>query len=330
MEQHNLTLGIPGFNYSDLYDSARLKDLLDVFLLSVERHDSELHNEFKAYRRNQGEGLSPEAISDLLVRMGPYVGRFVAKIFNVSEQHQAQGARIKDEIDTIFTFKNEIVDKLAFFFKGQNADDWAIPAILNRFDLLIDAGFPEANQDDDAEHRVARVGAAIGLLYSHYKLVAKGKDSDYENADLVAEALRAKLSAHQEAATEFKDIIGQQDPAEFINGLMDIVLRWSFVAQQDNDVVADWPSFKLPEKRDFDHLVEHELVDRGEFKAWMGEQEHRRRRDGFKLTDPRFNERQVLSEVNHCIYCHERDTDSCSKGMRNKKKPTRSRLIRWA
>ncbi len=322
MEQHNLILGIPGFSYPDLYDSARLKELLDVFDASVERHDSELHSEFKAYRQNQGEGLAPEVVSDLLVRMGPYVGRFVATLFNVSEQHQAQGEKIKDEIDSIFTFKNEIVDKLAFFFKGQDAADWAIPDVLNRFDLLIDAGFPEANLDDDPERRVARVGAAIGLLYSHYKLIAKGKDSDYENADLVAEALRTKLAAHEAAASEFSDIVGQQDPAEFINALMDIVLRWSFVAQQDDDVVANWPSFKLPQKRDFDHLVEHELVDRGEFKAWMGEQEHRRRRDGFKLTDPRYSPRQVLSEINHCIYCHERDTDSCSKGMRNKKTNT--------
>ncbi|MGZ5053091.1 MAG: pyridine nucleotide-disulfide oxidoreductase [Methylobacter sp.] len=322
MEQHNLTLGIPGFNYPDLYDSARLKDLLDVFDVSVERHDSVLHDEFKAYRENQGAGLSAEAVSDLLVRMGPYVGQFVAKLFNVSEQHQAQGTRIKDELDTIFTYKNEVVEKLGFVFKGQDTSDWAIPSILNRFDLLIDAGFPEANQDNDPEHRVARVGAAIGLLSSHYKLIAKGKDSDYENADLVAEAIRAKLAAHQEASTEFSDIISQQDPAEFVAGLMDIVQRWSFVAQQDNDVVATWLSFKFPKKRDFDHLVEHELVDRGEFKAWMGEQEHRRRRDGFKLTDPRYNQRQALSEVNHCIYCHERDTDSCSKGMRNKRTET--------
>ena len=255
MEQNNLTLGIPGFNYSDLYDSARLKELLEVFDASVKRHDSELHSEFKAYRQNQGVGLSPETVSDLLVRMGPYVGQFVAKIFNVSEQHQAQSATIKDEIDSIFTYKNEVVDKLAFTFKGQDASDWAIPAILNRFDLLIDAGFPEANQDDDPEHRVARVGAAIGLLYSHYKLIAKGKDSDYENADLVAETLRAKLAAHEQAASEFNDIISQQDPAEFINGLIDIVQRWSFVAQQDNDVVANWPSFKLPSKRDFNNLV---------------------------------------------------------------------------
>ena len=52
--------------------------------------------------------MTPEAISDLLVRMGPYVGQFVAKLFNVSEQHQAQSVIIKDEIDTIFKFKNTI------------------------------------------------------------------------------------------------------------------------------------------------------------------------------------------------------------------------------
>ncbi len=320
MEQHNLTLGIPGFNYPDLYDSARLKDLLEVFDASVARHDAQLHDEFKLYRQNQGVGLAPEAISDLLVRMGPYVGQFVAKIFNVSEQHQAQGEKIKEEFNSIFSYKNEIVDKLAFVFKGQDTSDWAIPAILNRFDLLIAAGFPEANQDDDPEHRVARVGAAIGILSSHYKLLAKNKDSAYENADLVAEALRLKLAAHEDAATEFNDIISLQEPAEFIDGLLVIVQRWSLIAQQDNDVVANWPSFKLPQKRDFDNLVEHQLVDRGEFKTWMGE--HRRRRDGFKLTDARMNQRQVLSEINHCIYCHERDTDSCSKGMRNKKTNT--------
>ena len=322
MEQNTLTLGIPGFTYADLYHAGRLKDLLDVFDVSVKHHDVELYDKFSAYRQNQGEGLAPEEISDLLVNMGPYVGQFVAKLFNVSEQHQAQSVNIKDEIDTIFTYKNEVVEKLAVVFKGQDTSDWAIPAILNRFDLLIEAGFPEANQDNDPEHRVARVGAIIGLLSSHYKLIAKGKDSYYENADEQVSALRAKLAAHGLAATEFSDIINAPDAAEFISGLMDIVQRWSFVAQQDNDVVADWMSFKFPEKRDFDHLVEHDTVDRGEFTAWMGDLKHRRRRDGFKLTDPRMDQRQVLSEVNHCIYCHERDTDSCSKGMRNKKTNT--------
>ena len=322
MEQNNLTLGIPSFTYADLYDAARLKDLLDVFDTSIKNHDVELYNKFSVYRQSQGEGLKPEEISELLVNMGPYVGQFVAKLFNVSEQHQAQSIKIKDEIDTIFTYKNEVVEKLGVVFKGQDTSDWHIPTVLNRFDLLIEAGFSEANQDNDPERRVARVGAVIGLLSSHYKLLAKGKGSNYENADEQVAALRAKLLDHELATIEFADMLNTIEPAEFVSGLMDIVQRWSFVAQQDNDVVADWLSFKFPEKRDFDHLVEHDTVDRGQFTAWMGELEHRRRRDGFKLTDPRYNQRQVLSEVNHCIYCHERDTDSCSKGMRNKKTNT--------
>jgi NADPH-dependent glutamate synthase beta subunit-like oxidoreductase/NAD(P)H-flavin reductase len=320
MKKQNFTLGIPSFIYPDLYDSARLKDLLVVFDASVERHDPLLHSEFMSYRQNQGAGLSPETISDLLVRMGPYVGQFVAKIFNVTEQHQAQGAKILDEMDSIFLFKNEIVAKLAYAFKGQDTSGWSIPSILDRLDLLIEAGFPEANEDQDPERRVTRAGAALCSLRSHYKLLAKNQSSDYQNADLVVEALRTKLATHEKAATEFNDILSVQGPAPFIDNLIDIVQRWSFVAQQNNDEVADWPSFKLPQKRDFDQLVAHQWVDRGEFKTWMGE--HRRRRDGFKLTDTRMNQRQVLSEVNHCIYCHERDNDSCSKGMRNKKTNT--------
>ena len=319
MEQNNLTLGIPGFTYPDLYDSSRLKDLLDIFDASVIKHDAELFNRFVAYRQSQGVGLAPEALSDLLVSIGPYVGQFVATLFNVTEQHQVQAENIKDEFATIFTYKNEVVAKLNLAFKDQDVSTWDKGAINRRFDLLIAAGFPEADKDNDPEHRVARVGAAIGLLSTHYKLLAKGKESDYANAAEAVQTLRNKLNAHQQAAAEFKGIIDLQDEAEFVQGLMDLVQRWSFVAQHKPAIADNWLSFKFPEKRDFDHLVEHDVVNKGEFTAWMGELKHRRRRDGFKLTDPRFNQREVLSEVDHCIYCHERDTDSCSKGMINKK-----------
>lgn len=319
MEQHNLTLGISGFTYSDLYNPARLKDLLAVFDASVQKHDADLFKQFADYRQNQGEGLAPEALSDLLVRMGPFVGQFVATLFGVTEQHQAQAAKIKDEFVTIFNYKNEVVGKLGVVFKDEDTSTWDKAAINKQFDLLIEAGFPEANQDNDAERRVAQVGGVIGLLSSHYKLLAKGKPSDYANADAEVSSLREKLAGNVQTAAEFKDIIARTEAADFIQGLLEVVQRWSVLAQQDPEIGGKWLSFKFPEKRDFDHLVEHDVVDKGEYTAWMGELKHRRRRDGFKLTDPRFNQRQVLSEVDHCIYCHERDTDSCSKGMINKK-----------
>jgi NADPH-dependent glutamate synthase beta subunit-like oxidoreductase/NAD(P)H-flavin reductase len=323
MAQNTFKLGIPGFHYADLYDTARLKDLLDEFDTTIEQQNPELFRAFQDYRLSQGAGLEPTEISDLLVRMGPYVGQFVAKLFNVTGQHQAQSIKIKDEFDTVYAYKHEVVDKLDALFKGQDISQWDISAITSRFELLIEAGFPEASTD--AEHRVARAGSELARLAKYYTLIAKGQNSDYENADQAVEALRRNLSAHGSAAVAFADILALQDALEFVNRLLDIVQRWSFAALHDEQIsqrVADWLSFKTPGKQDFDDLVEHEIVDRGLYKAWVGPKQLRKRRDGFALTDPRFNERQVLYEVDHCIYCHERDTDSCSKGMRNKKTHT--------
>jgi len=44
-----------------------------------------------------------------------------------------------------------------------------------------------------------------------------------------------------------------------------------------------------------------------------------RRRDGFKLTDRRMGERQVLNEIHYCVLCHDHAGDFCSKGFPEKK-----------
>jgi hypothetical protein len=50
----------------------------------------------------------------------------------------------------------------------------------------------------------------------------------------------------------------------------------------------------------------------------IGPEWRRRRRDGFTLTDARMKPREVLSEIHYCVLCHERDKDSCSKGLFDK------------
>lgn len=322
LQPDNLTLGIPGFAYADLYDPKRLKDLLAVFDASVQQHDPDLYTAFAVYRENQGEEMAPGEISDLLVRMAPHVGQFVARLFNVTAQHKDQEARIKKDFDSIFTYKKNIVDKLNTVFKNQDTGTWNAAELQDRLDLLIRAGFPEADHNNDPERRIASVAANLFRLAEHYRLIAKGRQSNFANADQDTGALRARLCADALAARRFEDILAIDDPSGFVDALLQIVQRWSFLARQDEhlgSVVADWMSFKIPKKRDFDNLVEHEIVQRGEFSAWRSQPEELRRRDGFGLTDPRFSEREVLYEVDHCIYCHDRDTDSCSKGMRNRK-----------
>ncbi|MDZ7736549.1 MAG: hypothetical protein U5P41_10935 [Gammaproteobacteria bacterium] len=112
--------------------------------------------------------------------------------------------------------------------------------------------------------------------------------------------------------------------AEALTGIYRILQRWCVLATTNSQIqqlVAGWASFKSPKKTDFDHLVEHDRADYGDYSAWLAPAHERRRRDGFALTDHRADQREVQYEVDHCIYCHERDTDSCSKGMRNKRVP---------
>ncbi len=71
-------------------------------------------------------------------------------------------------------------------------------------------------------------------------------------------------------------------------------------------IVKNWTSFRIPERLDYQHLVS---IDAKEY----------RYRDGFALTDPRFNSREAQDEVNYCIYCHDHDGDFCSKGFPVKK-----------
>jgi NADPH-dependent glutamate synthase beta subunit-like oxidoreductase/NAD(P)H-flavin reductase len=325
MSENNITLGIPNFKYADLYAPERLKDLLDVFDSFVKDHDSGLFDKFAEYRNNQGEDMKAQEISDLLVQMGPFVGQFVAKLFNVVDVHQSQSANIKDEMKTVFAYKSEIIAKLNSTFKNQDVKEWDIPRIQRNLDVLIEAAFPEAEKDQDPEHRVAQVGAFLAGLGNHYKLMSKGKNSDYNNAEQDVSQLRDQLSTHPIASAELTEIIATEESAAFVSKVLEIVQRWSYAAKNDpqtGKLVKGWLSYKMPAKCDFENLVEHEIEQRDEYQVWKGPKQHHRRRDGFALTDPRFNERQALYEVDHCIYCHERDTDSCSKGMRNKKTKT--------
>jgi NADPH-dependent glutamate synthase beta subunit-like oxidoreductase len=45
---------------------------------------------------------------------------------------------------------------------------------------------------------------------------------------------------------------------------------------------------------------------------------HHRKRDGFALTDRRGTRREVTKQIDYCMICHEREKDSCSKGIHEK------------
>ena len=76
-----------------------------------------------------------------------------------------------------------------------------------------------------------------------------------------------------------------------------------------------WTSFRLPKPMIFTELVKTVKAD--DLRV-IGDDRHLRRRDGFKLTDPRMTTREVSDEAQYCIYCHERMKDSCNRGLHEK------------
>ncbi|MEE9302259.1 MAG: hypothetical protein V3U84_00595, partial [Thiotrichaceae bacterium] len=297
----------------------KLKVLLTVFDDAVKQEDAALFSRYLDYRNCQGKSLEAEEISQILVEMSPHLGSFIAKLFAVEQERETQITSVQSEFDSIFTFRSEIIQKAGKKFSKENVSASEAKRLQEGVDLLVAATTDYVGSD--REFAISKAGVEIARLYQHYVIIKKGKLSNY-SADDKIKLLRKQLASHPKASQYFADILAIDGSDAFITELYDELGRWTHAAQQDptlKSLTKGWMIFKSPRKTDFNELVKTESKQYNEYTALVGSKETRRRRDGFALTDPRFNEREVLYEVDHCIYCHERDTDSCSKGMRNKK-----------
>src|SRR5215471_15244258 len=128
-ERKRLTLGISGFRYEDLHEPEGLSRLHETFVGELAARHAELHREYQDYRASLGEGMAPTAVSDLLVRLAPHVGDFVARLFGVGAVRDRQRASIQHELETVFKFRTEIVGELDKHFKGVVTRDWDAAAV---------------------------------------------------------------------------------------------------------------------------------------------------------------------------------------------------------
>ena len=112
-------------------------------------------------------------------------------------------------------------------------------------------------------------------------------------------------------------VSGSDDEKQAVAGEIDRVKRWC-AAHVHHPRYRDWVVFRFPETLDAMHLVHVVRPSATMSELMVGPEDELRRRDGFKLTDPRYGTRDILNEIHYCVLCHERDKDSCSKGIRDK------------
>jgi NADPH-dependent glutamate synthase beta subunit-like oxidoreductase/NAD(P)H-flavin reductase len=271
-------LGLPGYTFEDIHRPDRLASLYDRFCEEVRATDPAFWLEWDAYRQAPDAPRPPLALSNLLTGMAPHVSRFLQRLFDVDAPAEAIAESTRAQ-DDLFRFKVDFVRRRALpLLKGG-----ARISVSSEDDAMVERMIAD-QQTSDRELAVARAGCAL---------------LDRE---------RSAPSPQPLAPSP-----GVQSPSPDSEALK----RWCAARLHDR-AYRSWVVFRFPETLDYWNLVEVQRPEPQFPEAMRGPDWRLRRRDGFGLTDPRFTRRESLSEIHYCVLCHERDKDSCSKGLHNR------------
>jgi NADPH-dependent glutamate synthase beta subunit-like oxidoreductase/NAD(P)H-flavin reductase len=318
-----LTLGLPGFTFEDLYRPRGLRRLLERFDTQLAEDEPDLFQAYDAYRKSGGTSVGGPAESDLLIRVSRHVSRFVAKLFRIESELERLAGRQKGELP-LFDFKREFITRRVFKKGAPERPTLAeFPSLDARMRLMMRLGFPEALSTGDMERGLAE---SILTLMDLERLFSGSLPAELQPQ---AEALRARWAALRAvlvSTPEGREAFGSSlvtqgdDAAELqaVRALLSLADRWTYARAlhpETKDLFHTWPTHRVPKPLVFDQLVQLQRPDAELPEVTEGLEHHLRHRDGFKLTDRRGTQRDVMNEVDYCVICHERSKDSCSKGF---------------
>ncbi|ABI56412.1 pyridine nucleotide-disulfide oxidoreductase [Alkalilimnicola ehrlichii MLHE-1] len=300
-------LGIAGFRYADLHNPAQLAELLSVFDQFLATDDPVLFEVFQQYRTAGAGDLSATERSAVLTGVAPQVSRFLARLFGIESEWGRLRERVQRELDTVMAYRDQVVAKVRKRFAPEDLADWDLETLDREVSVLQEALSGSDNPVEDPERALA--ASAMSVLQA----METGHDPDGVTA------LRQSLEAHPDGPTLLAEALSESTPQAFLAALLNRIERWTFAAVQSTAIGAQthgWTALRGRAKTDFENQVPCEPVAREGYTAYRTDVT--RRRDGFALTDPGLPLRRIVDEVEHCLYCHDRDRDFCSKGMRAK------------
>jgi NADPH-dependent glutamate synthase beta subunit-like oxidoreductase/NAD(P)H-flavin reductase len=314
----DMPLGIPGFTYADLYDPERLSDLLEAFDLWFMATAPEPRAQFEVYRACKGEGMSRLQQSEALLAAAPFVGRFVGALFGV----EAELEIFRDEVrknDPLWRFRKDFVKKRVL--RADAGKSWTrgpeSARDVARASLQAMTAAPIGGTMDEEATLAA---AALPLLEVDdvARKAAKAGGAQWtEGLRARARSVRAAIASSAPDAADVAS--GPDDDAALGRAVafaLDAVEAWLAARRRDErDPIRRWATMRLPKTLDYAHLVEVERPDPQMPELFVGPHHERRQRLGFSLTDRRMTAREVEQEIDYCMLCHDREKDSCSRGL---------------
>jgi NADPH-dependent glutamate synthase beta subunit-like oxidoreductase/NAD(P)H-flavin reductase len=330
MATKTLSIGLPGWTFADLFNPARLSDLHELFLQQLALADPDAAKALREYREDPDAAPSSK-VSDVTIAVAPHVGAFVANLFGVSDVVGALSAHIVGD-DPLFVFHRDFVKKRVLHAQAGNGwasrgHDASLAGHVARVSWHASGLWEQA----DEEKSVARATLWLAEVLEVARKVAKAGGASWtdelrrrvhalERALLDDESTRAATGQllDPEAASGSGDA-DERDAAliEFVCDAVEHVLASR--RADPRDAARRWVSLRAVHKLNYAELVPLRRHRDDLPEACIGHDEHRRERvEPFALTDARGSQREVSAEVEYCLYCHDRDKDSCSKGLRDK------------
>jgi NADPH-dependent glutamate synthase beta subunit-like oxidoreductase/NAD(P)H-flavin reductase len=315
LAERDFPLGVDGFTYQDLHRENRLAELDRVFFADLRREDAGLAERVTAWRAAP-DSLDPVSLSRLLIEAARPLSRFIVRLFGIEREWRAQGASAEPEA-VLFRFRRDfLLRRAARAAPAAEADLNSLASRARRIEVEL---FGELPWQSDPELSTARMASELlDLEAEHIEAIRQKKRSS------VAESSRQRTAdLADRARSGSQDLPRPRDDSdeaalEFLDALLALYASWCRERLHRPELrreVASWASFHLPGPFDFHRLVETERPKPDFPEERVGLPSRRRRRDGFRLTDPRMTRREVLGEAHYCILCHDRDKDSCAKGF---------------
>ncbi len=321
-----------GFKFEDLFDSLKLKDLAEKFYSYYKEKDPASFEKFTKYRDSKGEGWSEIDTSNIVIASGRIQDSFIVDFFGV----EAEAEKLKEDDGTeqeILKVRSDfIIKRVLKKYKEVDLASMNFAELNSQVNKIKETLFPGFDWKYDEESSTAFMIKELVEMEHHFKNhlevmpggfvfdseIEKTASDGYEKLKNTLTEIPAIKEYKNTAATENQKII-----YEYLKYVLEIIQKWCYSRLHDaveKEHVKHWSLFWQPMNLDYHDLVHNKVEEPAIPEKFYGAEDSLRRRDGFKLTDERYPNRKVMSEVEYCVFCHERAKDSCSKGLLEKDK----------
>lgn len=324
-----------GLKFEDLFESAKLRELTQKFYSYYSTADPASFEKFAKYRDTKGEGFTEIAISDMIIESARFLDAFIIDLFGIDPEADILKKNNITERDILKVRSDFMIKRVFKKFKAADLPGLNFGKLNSKVALIKSLLFDDLPWQEDEEKATAYMVRDLDRMEQHLKnhLEIMPNGFTFDNKLLLKASRYFAEIAASEGVREFTDnivikdyknsaaTVEQKRVYEFLKNIVELVQKWCFAVMFDavqKNKVKDWVLFRQPMNLDYNDLVHNLVETEGIPEKIYGEEGSLRRRDGFKLTDNRYDIRQVMGEVEYCVFCHERNKDSCSKGMLDK------------